>query len=971
MERHITFLSQLLHTDLFTTSDDENDTTDTPLYACTSFNAGTNTTARPELSKEWVTREGFTTPTADKTVTFKVCNSYTSSTGTANVAKVNYEVDDVIIYDMTNAKTITLPEGANVTSGNVLTVNGVNYAMAESKVSVTYAKDGCRLESSDAKITKNGDTYTFTVGDSNVSIKEVTGFENFVTNGDMQTDTETMKKSWTFSTNYVTGVDLSIVDDIEGNKVLKFNGSQIAAIEGKTANSTLQYTTEKLKKDTKYYYSYKIRLASDDENDTTTTPLYACTSFNAGLNTTAKPELSKEWATREGFTTPIEDKTVTFKVCNSYTSSIGTANVAKVNYEVDDVVIYDMTNAKTITLPEGASVTSGSVVTVDGVSYAMPESEISVAYADDDYKLVAEGAELTQNGNAYTFTIGDSDVTINAIRIIKPLANLIPQGDMEDENAVFSTVGEKSFITEQALTTKPDNKVLKIDGTTEPDAATKLTIKSLTQMTAGRTYYIDFDYKANYNHVRVRNADWKPEIIGVSGDANTWYRFSKMITDEDTNIITPAADTYYLDITVGNNEKGKELYIDNLVFYDITDAVEVATNTNDAASIECGDGLQTVNGELMANKGTVAKFKVEPNIGHSVLGVVVNGTTLTPDAEGVYSFTVADSNNAITVTTQRELVNLIPQGNMEDSTATFTVRGEASFETDQALTDNPDNHVLKIDGSSAEKATNLTLSSLTKMTAGNTYYIDFDYKIIENSHVRVRDAEHGNAITTNNGYADTWYRLSEMYKSGNNTLTPTEDTYYQDIIVGTGTVGTELYIDNLVFYDITDAYKIALPEGAEITDGGVSNGSVGFAFPGRTVSFTVAGTPDYVMVNGTVVTGINNTYSFTMPQSEVTVLAVNGQAGENIVKYAVANNKPYAIFDENATVTLIVAGYGENGQLTHVYTSEVTGTAGQQIDLTTVEDFANVSNWKAKTIFTWDNLTNLTPIRSACVLNDL
>ena len=37
-----------------------------------------------------------------------------------------------------------------------------------------------------------------------------------------------MKKSWTFSTNYVTGVDLSIVDDIEDNKVLKFNVSQIA-----------------------------------------------------------------------------------------------------------------------------------------------------------------------------------------------------------------------------------------------------------------------------------------------------------------------------------------------------------------------------------------------------------------------------------------------------------------------------------------------------------------------------------------------------------------------------------------------------------------------------------------------------------------------------------------------------------------------------------------------------------------------
>ena len=565
--------------------------------------------------------------------------------------------------------------------------------------------------------------------------------------------------------------------------------------------------------------------------------------------------------------------------------------------------------------------------------------------------------------------------TAQASDVVAPLTNLIPQGDMEDSTATFTVKGTPSYATDKALTDNENNKVLKIDGSSASSNATNLTLKSLTPMTAGRTYYIDFDYKIILgSSVRVRNAAYGPAIVANNGDANTWYKFSKTIAEDYTNIITPDADTYYQDIVVGTGTKGTELYIDNLVFYDITDAVEIAANTDAAVEIVNAEGMQTVNGKLMANKGSIASFKVETEYGYSVSAVSVNGTVLTPDSEGVYSFTVAESANAITVTTARELVNLIPQGDMEDGTAAFTVKGTPSYVTDKALTDNENNKVLKIDGSSAStSATNLTLKSLTPMTAGRTYYIDFDYKIILDSNVRVRNAAYGNAVVTNKSYANSWYRLSEMYNSEkyNNVLTPTEDTYYQDIIVGTGEKGTELYIDNLVFYDVTDAYRIELPEGVTITDGGVSMGSVGFAFPGRTVSFTVDGTPDSVMINGNVVTGTDNTYSFTMPQSEVTVLVVSGQSEESTVKYAVTAKKPYAIFDSAATVTLIVAEYKASGALKDAYISTVTGTAGQKIDLTEIEAFKDIENWSAKTIYTWSDLISLNPIRSACIMEEL
>jgi len=196
--------------------------------------------------------------------------------------------------------------------------------------------------------------------------------------------------------------------------------------------------------------------------------------------------------------------------------------------------------------------------------------------------------------------------TAQASEVVAPLANIIPQGDMEDDTVSFSTTGAKSFETDPALTGDENNKVLKIDGNNPADSVTKLTIKSLTPMTAGRTYYIDFDYKVNYTtHVRVRNASFKAAIIGTNGDANAWYKLSENLSEGYTNVITPTEDTYYQDITVGNNLKGKELYIDNLAFYDITDAVEITTNTDDSVKLVAKDGLQTIDGKLMANKGSV------------------------------------------------------------------------------------------------------------------------------------------------------------------------------------------------------------------------------------------------------------------------------------------------------------------------------------------------------------------------------
>ena len=49
----------------------------------------------------------------------------------------------------------------------------------------------------------------------------------------------------------------------------------------------------------------------------------------------------------------------------------------------------------------------------------------------------------------------------------------------------------------------------------------------------------------------------------------------------------------------------------------------------------------------------------------------------------------------------------------------------------------------------------------------------------------------------------------------------------------------------------------------------------------------------------------------------------------------------------------------------------IAGTAGEILDLSTVEEFEAISGWANKTVFTWDGIATLNPIRGKCVLKDL
>lgn len=97
-----------------------------------------------------------------------------------------------------------------------------------------------------------------------------------------------------------------------------------------------------------YYYSYKIRVA---ENNPYEGNMFSYNKNHTAHNDVARPQLSTEWTTRSGVFTA-KDTSYNFKITGSQEDS--NANVAGVIYELDDVVIYDLTYIHEFFVPSKA-----------------------------------------------------------------------------------------------------------------------------------------------------------------------------------------------------------------------------------------------------------------------------------------------------------------------------------------------------------------------------------------------------------------------------------------------------------------------------------------------------------------------------------------------------------------------------------------------------------------------------------------
>ena len=369
---------------------------------------------RPAITKDgWAECYGKFTVTSDNSnVGFKIINTQGSSS--ANIAKAVYEIDDFTIYDMANAKNITVPEGVTFTSDNVVKAHDDKYyAVQGSEVSLTYEKDGYTLSADTADIEKDGNAYTFTVGDSNVTVSEVeaapaTEFENLVVDPSFDGTLDT--NVWTMSTSAEGTITIETDTKDSTNKVLRVDCS------GNSKN--ISYVNYKSLNKGTYYLHCKVRLADVDQPEHDNYYMYA--NSLGGIDNiywdATRPAITKDgWAECYGkFTVASDNSSVGFKII--YTQGTSGNNVGKAVYEIDDFTIYNLANAENIAVPAGVTFTSDNVVkSHDSTYYAINGNNVTFTYDREGLEaLYVNGEAATDTNGVYSHTI-ENDVLVLAV----------------------------------------------------------------------------------------------------------------------------------------------------------------------------------------------------------------------------------------------------------------------------------------------------------------------------------------------------------------------------------------------------------------------------------------------------------------------------------------------------------------------------------------------------------------------------
>jgi len=811
-----------------------------------------------------------------------------------------------------------------------------------------------------------------------------TGFTNLVADPGFDGTLDT--NVWVMSTSAEGTITYETDTKDSTNKVLRIDCSE------NTKN--ISYVNYKSLDKGKYYLHCKVRLADVDQPAHDNYYMFANSMSGITSNYAAtRPEITKsEWAECYGvFDVTTNGASVGFKII--YTQGTSSNNIAKAVYEIDDFTIYNLADAKTITVPEGINFTGDSVVkSHDNKYYAMPGSTVTMTYENDGYTLTADTADITKNGNTYTFTMGSSNVTVSELEETNSaeFVNLVADPGFDgalDTNVWAMSTSAEGTITYETDTNNSTNKVLRVDCSENTKSISYVNYKSLE---AG-TYYLNCkirladENEADTAYVYAKVLEGASEqYYGATRPAikkGEWaYCYGKFTVTEATNNVgfkITSAQTSSSNIA-------KAVYeIDDFTIYNLANAKNITVPAD--AEFTSDNVVKSHDGTYYAVIGSEVTFTYAKD-GYTL---EATGAELTQN-ETAYTFTVGNSNIAITEAEEApstEFENLVADPGFDGtydsavwamSTST-NAAGVVSIVTD---TKNAENKVLRVDCSSnGEETTKISYVNYKSLDKGK-YYLhckvrlaDVDQPAYDNYYMFANSMS---GITSN--YAatrpeitkDGWAECYGVFNVTSNGASVGFKIIYTQGTSGNN-VGKAVYeIDDFTIYSLANASNIAVPANINFTSDNVvkSHDNTYYAVNGSEVAFNYGGAGlEALYINGEAATATAGVYSHAVSEDAI-VLAVANQAEEGTVKYAYTAGKPYAIFDKDATVTLIVAGYDKDGQLANVCFDEVTCTNGQILDLTEVEKFKDIY-WADKTIFVWDNMTNLTPIRSACVLEGL
>lgn len=369
-----------------------------------------------------------------------------------------------------------------------------------------------------------------------VAYAAVKPLKNLVTDGDMET-TE-VPAGWAISSS-ASGSTLEIVDDEESsqpNKVLRFDGTN--------NTGSISYISHSAAVKSGYYYSFKIRQASDDSNSN----VYLYTKINnQSANDTCRPKLKKgEWITVSGIV-DTDSRALSFKMISNQASS--SSNITRVIYEIDDVVICDMTDAvpfEPVISYDGATLSwESGVVEIDGTSYVRADTDISFSvtapFGYEIRSVMVNEEEIECVDGLYTITApsegGDCAINITTEEDagIPHIVSISPENciNMDPEDAIVTV----SFDREIDIDTLTDENIL-VDPVAsfdveesdedysynlifeELDEGTEYTVTFTTGIATDRPEPLEEDYEYSFATAETKNLI---ENSDMSEDTDLYY----------------------------------------------------------------------------------------------------------------------------------------------------------------------------------------------------------------------------------------------------------------------------------------------------------------------------------------------------------------------------------------------------------------------------------------------------------------
>ncbi len=539
--------------------------------------------------------------------------------------KIPFFVDNLTIYDMTNAYEIGVTEGVTIDADSYTVVGGKNMANAGDTVKFTIdAPMGYSVKT----VTVNGvvatavdkNTFTFVMPSAGATIEyttekrsHITSLVNVVEGGDMENG---IPSAITFQSWYGMG---SIVTDPfdESNDVLYVSRADSTAagtaimfkdistigkrwtINARVLNGAQEYT-DIFFTDQFGWFDYQTQVSTGNYV-TVSNKVYASGTQWSYLSTTVSDDGDSDlnlWLWIRKGSKP---------------------------FYADDIRIYDVTNAY--------SITASDDVTIDPASYAVIDNK-KMANAGDCVRITApEGYIVYMNGEqlvadergVFLIDMPENSVNITAEEV--SLVNLIENGDFSD-----GTVGEfyAGFGAESGHYVSVEDGALKFTAENElEDGVTPLVIYPYN-VTAGERYF--FSYKARkgdgmnaaemYTGTKTGGDFSNYQPLSEDGTFNQYYtEFIPSADGTDIRFFPKAVDGVY---------SGGTYYLDDVELYNVTSVAKLSFDT--AADIEITCGIDTQN-----NK----KVILDPvnNVVYAEKGAVISFTVINPDESKTISVT--------------------------------------------------------------------------------------------------------------------------------------------------------------------------------------------------------------------------------------------------------------------------------------------------------------------------------------------